>query len=423
MNRLTSAVTVRRLFWRRWLDHVRQQAFALHAVIDAIVFLYIGIPAVLLLGRAYIGLWRETLPEWILQLPVAAVPVLLLLLLHYSKGYILFIEPADSLFLRQERRWMHGLIIRAVIMGSLTAYVRLTVIVLLLAPILVRGYSIGWGELLQMIVGLCAFHTVANLLDHLIRVHHARWRRWIWLSLSRTTVSAAFLAWYFLMDWQQGLLSWLILAGCLGLSVVLTRLRLRLQGRLESELREELRGRTWLKALLLSQSVPPPKPERSRPWLFRGSRRLLRSSLASDRAAELTVKSFFRGQELQTYAGFTLLGCVAVILPPFPVNLIVYLGLVLLLSHGVNESRKVFFRSSLMWILCGAREAEAASSARTMKMLLFPALMLITCFFFFSITHAWWGILPGLAAGYAVSVIAGSMAPVLFSTGFRRMSK
>lgn len=422
MNRLTPAVTVRRLFWRRWLDHVRQQASVLHAVIDAVVFLYIGVPAVLLLGRAYIGLWREALPEWILQLPAAAVPGLLLLLLHYSKGLILFIEPADSLFLRQERRWMRGLIIRAVIMGSLTAYVRLTLIILLLAPILVRGFSMEWGELLQMLAGLCAFQTVANLLDHLIRVNHACWKRWIWLSLSGTTVTAAFLVWYYLTDWQQGL-SWLIPMGCLGLSAVLISLRLRLQGRLESELREELRGRTRLTALLLSQSVPPPKPERSRPWLFRGSRRLLRSSLPGDRAAELTVKSFFRGQELQTYAGLTLLGCLAVIIPPFPVNLIVYLGLVLLLSHGVNESRKFFFRSSLMGMLCGAREAEATSSARTMKLLLFPALMLMTCFFFFSITHAWWGILPGMAAGYAVSLAAGSMAPVFFSTGFRRMRK
>lgn len=317
---------------------------------------------------------------------------------------------------------MRGLIMRAVIAGSLASYVKLTVIVLLLAPILVRGFSMEWGELLQMLAGLCAFQTAANLTDHLIRVKHARWKRWIWISLSGLTVTAAFLAWYFLTDWGQGL-SWLIPLGCLGLSAVLAILRLRLRGRLESELREELRGRTRLTALLMSQSIPPPKPERSRPWLFRGSRRLLRSSLPGDRAAELAAKSFFRGQELRTYAGFTLLGCAAVIFPPFPVNLIVYLGLVLLLSHGVNESRKFFFRSSLMGILCGAREAEAASSARTMKMLLFPALMLMTCSFFFSITHAWWGILPGMAAGYAVSLVAGSVAPVLFSTGFRRMSK
>lgn len=419
---LTSAVTVRQLFWRRWRDHVKQQIAALRTVVDGIVLLYIGIPAVLLLGRIYIGLWQEALPEWLLQLPAAAVPGLLLLLLHYSKGLILFIEPADSLFLRQQRRWMDGLMIRAVLLGCLKAYVSLTVICLLLAPILVRGFSMGWGELLQLLAGLCAFQTAANLLDHLIRVNYARWKRWVWLSLSEMITAAVFLAWYFLTDLQQGL-SWLIPVGCLGLSTVLVSFRLRSQGRLEYELREELRVRTRLTALLLSQAVPRPKPERSRPWLFRGSRRLLRSSLPSDRVAELTVKAFLRGEQLYTYAGLTLLGCVAVALPPWPVNLLVYLGVALLLSHGVNQSRKVFFHSSLMLILCGARAAEVAAAVRTMKLLLLPALMLVTSLFFCSVTHAWWGILPGMAAGYAVSLVAASMAPVLFSTGFRRMRK
>lgn len=422
MNRLTPAVTVGQLFWRRWFDYVKQQISAWRAVVDAVVFLYIGIPAILLLGRTYFGLWREALPEWILQSPAAVVPIFLLLLVHYSKGIILFIEPADSLFLRQERRWMRGLIIRAFIRCSLIACLRILLIMLLLAPILVRGYAMNWEELLQMLAGVCAFHTLANLLDHLIRVNYVRWKRWIGLSLSGMTVAALFLGWFYLTDRQQAI-SWLLLAGSLALSVFLAGIRLRLQGRLESELREELRGRTRLTALLLSQSVPPPKPERARPWLFRGSRRLLRSSLTGDRAAELAVKSFFRGQELQTYAGLTVLGCAAVILPPFPVNLIAYLGLVLLLAHGVNESRKAFFRSSLMGVLCGAREIEIVSSTRVMKMVLIPALLLITGSLFYSITHVWWGILLGMAAGYAVSMIAGSLAPIIFSTGFRRLSK
>lgn len=422
MSRLTSTMTVGQLFWRRWLDYLKQQISAWRAVVDAVVFLYIGIPAILLLGRTYFGLWREALPEWIVQSPAAVVPALLLFLVHYSKAIILFIEPADSLFLRQERRWMRGLLIRAFIRNSLTAYVRIILIMLLLAPILVRGYGMDWEELLQMLAGVCVFQTLASLLDHLIRVNYARWKRWIGLSLSGMTVTALFLGWFYMLDWQQAL-SWLLVAGSLGLSVFLAGIRLRLQGRLESELREELRGRTRLTALLLSQSVPPPKPARARPWLFRRSQRLLRSSLSGDRAAELAVKSFFRGQELQTYAGLTLLGCAAVILPPFPVNLIVYLGLVLLLAHGVNESRKAFFRSSLMGLLCGAREMEIVSSSRVMKLLLAPALILITGSLFYSITHIWWGILPGLAAGYAVSIIAGSLAPIIFSTGFRRLGK
>lgn len=413
-------MTVRELFWRRWKDHAREQLSAVRSVVDdAIVLIYIGIPAVLLLGRAYYGWWREPLPEWILHLPAAAVPAFLFLLMFSLSGLILFIEPADSLFLRQQRRWHRGLIVRGMIIGSLTAYIRMAFIFLLLAPFLIRGYGVEWGNLLQLFGVTCAVQTTYSLMSNLMRVNFARWKRRLGLSIIGSLVSAAYLSWYFMMSWKP-VIFWVILAGCLGLSIVLVRIRLGLVGKSELELREELHQRTRFTALLLSQSVPPFKPERSRPWLFRGSRRLLRSQLPGDRVAEAVFKSFFRGTGLQTYAVFSLAGCIAVFLPPFPVNLIVYVGVVLLLAQGINASRLYFFRSPLMQIMHGTKEAELASAARSMRMLLYPALTLITSVFMFSATQVWWGLLIGLAAGYLVSRIAGSIVPVLFSTGFLR---
>lgn len=420
MNSRTPLMTVRELFWRRWKDHAREQLSAVRSVVDdAIVLIYIGIPAVLLLGRTYYGWWREPLPEWTLHLPAAVVPGFLLLLMLNLSGLILFIEPADSLFLRQQRRWHHSLIIRAVMIGNLTAYIRMAFIFVLLAPFLMRGYAIEMSDMLQLFGVTCAVQTVYSLMSNLMRVNFTRWKRRLGLSIIGSLVSAAYLSWYFMVSWKL-VIFWVILAGCLGLSIVLAYIRLRLKGKVELELREELRQRTRFTALLLSQSVPPFKPERSRPWLFRGSRRLLRSQLPGDRVAEAVFKSFFRGTELQTYAGFALAGSIAVFLPPFPVNLIVYVGIVLLLAHGMNASRMFFFRSPLMQIMHGTKEAELASAARSMRMLLYPALILITSVFMFSATQVWWGFLIGVAAGYLVSRIAGSIVPVLFSTGFLR---
>lgn len=105
-------MNVNSLFARRWSDHVREQYRLLRFTFDGIVMLYIGIPALLLLGRLYYALWKEALPVWLQHLPDAAVPVFLLIVAFAFSGIRLYIEAADVLVLKQKRRWLHGIMLR-----------------------------------------------------------------------------------------------------------------------------------------------------------------------------------------------------------------------------------------------------------------------------------------------------------------------
>lgn len=418
MKSITS-MTARRLFVRRWRDRFREKLGVLKFTFDLTILLYLGIPGLLLGGRAYYGLWREELPAWLVQLPYPIIPVLLLLLLYSSGGISFYIEAADVLFLRQRPRWIKGLMLRGLTASAAVQAAVLAAAIAVLCPLLVRVYGMSWAAIAELYAVAYAAKIVQMLLQQLLGVLTTGWRHLLLRSLAYSTLAAGFGAW---AVWAGAagagqpaapavavaLPVLALLAGALGW------LRFRLRGRFDAEVREEERQRTRLTALLLASAVERPKAPRpggAKPWLFRRLRRLTRSRLPEARVAEALVKAFFRGSEWKLYAQMTLAGLAAILLPPYPaVNLIVYAALLLLLLYWLGGHRRAFFERELMSILPLEESLEYRSAAPAMKLLLLPAVVVWTAALGAQLFPPLWALPAGAACGVLITRWLGGFA-------------
>jgi ABC-2 type transport system permease protein len=407
------SMTARRLFIRRWRDRFREKLGVLKFTFDWTILLYLGIPGLLLGGRAYYGLWREELPVWMAQLPYPVIPVLLLLFLYSSGGISFYIEAADVLFLRQRPRWIKGIMLRGLVASAAVQAVVLAVAVGMLSPLLVRVYGMSWTEIAGLSAVAFAVKLVQMLIQQLLGVLTAGWRQLLLRSLAYSGLGAAFGAWA-VWAWTaaaaggaNGLAIAVALPVLALLAGTLGWLRFRLRGRFDAEVREEERQRTRLTALLLASAVERPKAPRpggSKPWLFRRWRRLTRSRQPEARVAEALVKAFFRGSEWKLYAQMTLAGLAAVVLPPYPaVNLIVYAALLLLLLYWLGGHRRAFFERELMAILPLEESLEYRSAAPAMTMLLLPAVVVLTAALGAKLFPPLWGLPAGAVCGVLIA--------------------
>jgi ABC-2 type transport system permease protein len=163
--------------------------------------------------------------------------------------------------------------------------------------------------------------------------------------------------------------------------------------------------------MILQPSVERPTKTRPRPWLFRRSGHLIRQRQVHDRVTEAAVKSFFRGREVLLYVQFAIYGFMAVFLPPYPVNLLVYVGLILLLFQWMNSQRRAFYQAKLLAILPKDENLEFICAPKTMRLLLFPAILVITAGLCMNLFTPGWGLLAAIPLGPAVSLL---VVPVLW---------
>ncbi|MGZ7443372.1 ABC transporter permease [Paenibacillus sp. TH7-28] len=409
MKNITS-LTVNRLFFRRWRDRLRLQLGVLRSTFDLTILLYIGIPGLLLGGRAYYGLWRDELPAWLVSLPFAAVPALLLFLVYSLGGLSLYIEAADVLFLRQRPRWIKGLMLRGWRLSMARQAAVLCAVFAVLSPLLVRVYGMSGTAIAAWIAVTYGLKAVQMLLANLLGVLTTGWRRIIYSWLSYGLLSAVFLVWASAAGAAVGAASFLlaVLAAAM-LAAALARWRFRLKGRFDAEVREEERQKTKLIALLLASAIDKPKAPKpgARPWLFRRWRRLLPSRSPEARVAEALVKAFFRGSELKLYGQLILAGLAALVIPPYPVNAIVYIVLIFVLMYWLSGHLRAFFARDGMQMLNPGEMLEYRTAVPAMTLLLLPGLVCFTAGLGVTLYPPLWGGLGAIPCGVLLAIVLG----------------
>ncbi|USB33814.1 ABC transporter permease [Paenibacillus sp. YPG26] len=399
-------ISSERLFMRRLMDHCRKQYGVIRSVIDITVALYIVIPGVLLLARLYYDLLASP-PEWLTQLPFVVIPLILMLVISQSGGLILYREAADMLFLKQHERWQSRLLRLGLFFSIAYQIIVAAVLVLILTPVLLQVFQLNLTGIILLFVITAAYKTALILAEHLVQVLLSGWRRHVVKYLAFLLLAAGYL-------WPSALLItsplWACIAviGIIALAAVLAIVRLRLRGTFLADVREDERQKTELTAVLLSGAVDKPREQKSRPWIFRKSNHLLRSREAPERIAESAVKAFYRSYvNIPLYFQFTFIGMTACYLPPFPVNVLVYLSLIILLSYWMSGYRKYFLNSRFMNMLPLEESTARRLAPPAMRLLMLPSVLLLSLSLGVKILQIWWAvpvfILVGLGVNWWVS--------------------
>lgn len=377
--------TIHKLFVRRGCDFFRKQYRALNTVVDWIVMLYIGVPGILLFARIYYSLWREDLPIWLVQLPYSTVPLVMMGLIFIGGGLTLFLEAADVLFLRQQQRWIKGLMLRGLLVSIITQVLLLGVGVAVLLPLLKRIYGMNITAVISLYFVTLGVKCIHMFLENLINIMLKGWKRWTLLSLATSILTAGFVAWTVNGAGYLGV----VLMSCVVITVLLGWYRFNKKWCFEAEVREDERQKTKLTSLLLLGAVDRPSAVRSHPILFQHSNVLLPSRSPETRVAELVIKSILRSKSALGYVMFTLLGFIGVQLPPAPINIVVYILLLFLLLHWMNSYRRYFFSRELMRILPLSSDMEFRSAIPTLRVMLFPAILCLSAGLGLSLFSGW----------------------------------
>lgn len=390
-------------FMRRWKEHFRRQYGVIRSVVDSAVLLYIGVPAMIILGRSYYVLWEMELPAWLMQLPYVVIPILLYLLIYFGGGLMTYQENADVLFLRQNEQWSRGIVSRGIVASLVTQALVWGLNFIILLPILLRVYAMNGAEICLLYSVVTGIKAVAMLSENLIGIYTARWRTVLYQSLTQLGLGGLFITWAFMLhqSWGVSLVVVLIL---LMTVVWLVRIRTHTAGRFEAEIRLEEYQKTRLTGLVLSGAASSPRNAKSRPWLFRRSNQLLKSRKPENRIAEAAIKSFYRGSDLIMYLQFIGVGIAAVAAPPFPVNLVVFILLMTLLHYWLNGFRKHFLERDLLAMLPMSLELKHSSAVPSNRLLLQPGVIFISAALGVSLFDAIWGIVLAVPAATVLYV-------------------
>lgn len=369
--------TINKVFIRRWSDHIHRQIGIMRSVVDLIVLIYIGVPALLLFGRFYYGLWHDQLPLWMINTPIYIIPILLFALFQISGRLILYIEAADVLFMKQHPKWTQGIMGRGMIVECCKQLVLITIFIILLLPLLIRQFHLEFVSILILLMFTFGMRMIYSFSTNLLQIYLSGWRRAIGLILVSGVHGLAYVIFsLYLMD---HVISGFVISGvCMVLSALLAFWRLRVKGAFEAEIREEERQKTRLTSFLLSGSVEKPSVQWSRPWLFRSGRRLFRSNKSTDIVAELIFKSFFRSSDCLLYCQFIAFGTIAVIPTIMPVNIIVFFALIFLLSHWLKGYSSQFMNQAILSILQFDSSLKYAVAQKASKLLLLPGVVILT---------------------------------------------
>lgn len=407
----------RRLFMRRWIDHYRKQYGAIRSVVDITVALYIVIPGFLLLARLYYDMLSSP-PEWLHRLPFGVIPLVLMLALRPSGGIILYREAADVLFLRQRERWQSSILRWGWFSSLLFQMIVTAILVLILMPLLIQVFKVNLTGIMLLFGITAAYKLTLMTAEHLIRVLLFGWVGYVVKYLALLLLSGPYIltASFLTASPSGGTLA--VILGFTALTAALTILRFRLRGTFLADVREDERQKTRLTAALLSGAVDKPRGQKPRPWIFRRSDRLFRSREAPERIAESAVKAFYRSRvNIKLYLQFSCIGMAACYLPPFPVNVLVYAALIMLLSYWMNGYRKYFLSSRFMSMLPLAESDAYLLSSPAMRLLMLPSILLLSLTLGIRIMHVWWAVPVFMIAGFGLNWWAGSALWKVFGSG------
>ena len=402
-----------KLFWHRVRGHLSNQAGVIRSIVDWTVLLYIVLPALLLAIGWYSELLREGLPAIFGQLPLFVYSLVFILLIEW--GCIqLFLYDGDVLFVRSNRVWLRGLMLRGGLYSMLMLVPVLSAAMLILAPILVQ--AVGLNELQLLALWLLSVTTGWTLLwvEHFAQIYLRRWRRWLLYPLIKLLIVAGYAA--ITTIWMERPAQLMLVSAVLGvLSFGMLWLRLRLKGTFLQTLQQDLKKRTRLTGLALTQAVEKPRKIRKKPALYRMTKRLYRVQTPERKLSAAVIRSWFRHEgNLRLYIQFIGASAASLWVSPLLIKCLVLLAVWLLLAYWLYCYFDSFLQQDLSVMLPWTSELTAQASILAVRGMLLPfviCMSLVFCLSAFPILWGWLLVIPLIlllhqGSGIAVSLLS-----------------
>ncbi|MBM7866023.1 hypothetical protein GTO89_06285 [Heliobacterium gestii] len=168
-------ISAKALFLRRLRSEWRFQYDIGKTVVDWTVALYILVPALYLLGKAWFSWWSDA-PVWLTGAPPVLVQSFLLLFVFTGRIRI-FVEEADHLFLLRQPSWFRRILAFGIAYSLVKDLLITFLLFLLLSPFLMTVCALSFTQMTLLIGVTLLFRAVMALVRQLAMLRYAGWKR------------------------------------------------------------------------------------------------------------------------------------------------------------------------------------------------------------------------------------------------------
>ncbi|RBP93797.1 ABC-2 type transport system permease protein [Cytobacillus firmus] len=324
------------LFLGRLINSWKYQFGIFRSIADWTIMVYLIVPGAVIFGMIYRSWWLET-PEWIANLPMFLL-FFLLYIFSWLGNFRPFTQEADKVFLVKNkslylglRKWGFGysLFFQAVSTGTMIA---------LLLPFLKNSYFLQWSQIIALLTFFITLKWAIMAVSYYLKGIEGKFRRYVigfvlfvllsWFS------QLVYSLWNFGADFPVYMISAVLLSG------TLTRVS-QMQKRISAadfeimlEQEEKTKYIKWI-FMMAPEIEKPAISMRTRPILFRNSRRIFKKRTPIKGLIELFIKIFIRNPSY-IFSYFQIISVSAagiIAIPPLWIKVIVS-GIFLFLMYS-----------------------------------------------------------------------------------------
>ncbi|MEH7389065.1 ABC transporter permease [Bacillus sp. JJ1474] len=330
--------------WNIFADRLvrgwKYQYGVIRSIADWTIILYLIIPASAIFLMMYRTWWLEP-PAWIANIPLFLL-FFVLYLFSWSGNIRTFVQEADKVFLIKNQPIFLGMKKWGYAYSILSQVIQIAVSIFVFLPFLRKHYFLDWQQIISLFIFFIVLNTMILFLKFLMRKIETRLKR-----IAAGILLFILLSWssqlIFLL-WEKGLLFPIYLCSAL-LMIISIFQSLRSIQKVSSidqdiSLGNEAKMKNIDLIFKLSHDIEKPVivSKRTKPLLFRRSKRIFKNRKEINGYIELFIKIFIRnysyiGGYLQIISVTT---AAIVIIPPLWIKALIFIGFLIMMYSWLS---------------------------------------------------------------------------------------
>jgi len=329
----------RKIFITRLISGWKFQYKVIKTIADWTVMLYLIIPANIIFIMMYRSWWQET-PSWIVFMPLSFL-FFLIFLLSWNGNIRTYVQEADKVFLVKNKRIFLGMKRWGYAYSLFVQFIHIGVAIFIFLPFLRNHYLLDWKQIILLLFYFISLKkTILLVKFHLGKIE----RKFVKLIVSSLVfiIILGFCQWIFIL-WGKGAFLSIYIFGVIMLiaSILLSLMELNKISSIDHEIALSREEKMKSIDLIFSLSLEIEKPvisKRTKPLLYRRSKRIFKKRTQINGVAELFIKIFIRNF---SYVGsyfqiISVTGAAMMIIPPLWIKTVIFSGFLIMMYSWLS---------------------------------------------------------------------------------------
>ena len=328
-----------KLFRDRYIRDRKYQYRVIRSIADWTIIIYLIIPALLFIIFQYRSWWMD-LPSWIESIPFILI-FMLIYLLSWNGSIRTYVEEADKVFLIKMQLVFLGMKKWGYLYSLFSQSLVTAITFLILLPFLRNHFFLSWQEIGALFFFFIALKALIMLVKYHLKKIDKRFKKLAFSFLLFVALSWMSQLIYYLWDKDALFLVFLCGIVLLTASMYFSLKSIRKLSAIDHEIdmgRADKTKNIELIFILSNEIEKPIVSKRTKPLLFRRSKRMFKKRVPVNGFIELFLKVFLRNRSyVISYFQIISVGTVAIVLiPPLWIKIIIFFGFLIMMNSWLS---------------------------------------------------------------------------------------